>query len=196
MILLYIILYKYAIVYYNYTKNLLKEGKTLQMIIMGIDPGFAITGYGIVKYEGNRFSVLDYGAVTTEASMKLSQRLLVLSQQLELLIMQHKPDAVAIEELFFNKNIKTALTVGHGRGVAVVSAARCGVDIYEYTPLQVKQAVVGYGRAEKAQIQQMVKSILNLSKIPKPDDVADALAVAICHGNSHRLGMILGQNNF
>ncbi|OPX43088.1 crossover junction endodeoxyribonuclease RuvC [Ruminiclostridium hungatei] len=166
------------------------------MIIMGIDPGFAITGFGIVKYEGNKFSVLDYGAVTTEASMKLSQRLLVLNNRLEELIQKYKPDAVAIEELFFNKNIKTALTVGHGRGVAVLAAARSGVDIFEYTPLQVKQSVAGYGRAEKAQIQQMVKALLNLKVIPKPDDVADALAVAICHGNSHRMGAILGNKAY
>ncbi|PYG88843.1 Holliday junction endonuclease RuvC [Ruminiclostridium sufflavum DSM 19573] len=166
------------------------------MIIMGIDPGFAITGYGVVKYEGNRFSVLEYGAVTTEASMKLSQRLLVLYNELEILIDKFKPDAIAIEELFFNKNIKTALNVGHGRGVSVLAAAKAGVEIYEYTPLQVKQSVVGYGRAEKTQIQQMVKAILNLSAIPKPDDVADALAIAICHGNSYRMGAILGNNNF
>lgn len=166
------------------------------MIIMGIDPGFAITGFGVVKYEGNKFSVLDYGAVTTEASMKLSQRLLVLNNRLEELIEKYSPDAISIEELFFNKNIKTALTVGHGRGVAVLAAAKLGVDIFEYTPLQVKQSVVGYGRAEKAQIQQMVKAILNLPAIPKPDDVADALAVAICHGNSHRMGAILGNKAY
>lgn len=166
------------------------------MIIMGIDPGFAITGYGVVKYEGNKFSVLDYGAITTDASMKLSQRLLVLNNDLEELIRRHEPDAISIEELFFNKNIKTALTVGHGRGVAVLAAAKSGTDIYEYTPLQVKQSVVGYGRAEKAQIQQMVKAILNLSAVPKPDDVADALAVAICHGNSHRMGAILGNKAY
>jgi crossover junction endodeoxyribonuclease RuvC len=166
------------------------------VIILGIDPGFAITGYGVVKYEGNKFSVLDYGAITTEASMKLSERLLVLYDGLEELILRFKPDAISIEELFFNKNIKTALTVGHGRGVAVLAAAKSGTDIFEYTPLQVKQSVVGYGRAEKAQIQQMVKAILNLPAIPKPDDVADALAVAICHGNSHRMGSILGNSRF
>lgn len=166
------------------------------MIIMGIDPGFAITGYGVVKYEGNNFSVVDYGAITTESSMKLSQRLLILYNDLEKLIEKHKPDAISIEELFFNKNIKTALNVGHGRGVAVLAAVKSGVEIFEYTPLQVKQAVVGYGRAEKSQIQQMVKAILNLSAIPKPDDVADALAIAICHGNSCRMGAILGNNNF
>ncbi len=166
------------------------------MIIMGIDPGFAITGYGVVKYEGNKFSVLDYSAITTGASMKFSDRLLVLYNELEKLIDKYKPDAIAIEELFFNKNIKTALTVGHGRGVAVLAAAKSGTDIFEYTPLQVKQSVVGYGRAEKAQIQQMVKAILNLPAIPKPDDVADALAVAICHGNSHRMGSLLGNGRF
>ncbi|EPR09281.1 crossover junction endodeoxyribonuclease RuvC [Ruminiclostridium papyrosolvens] len=166
------------------------------MIIMGIDPGFAITGYGVVKYEGNKFSVLDYSAITTGASMKFSDRLLVLYNELEKLIDKYKPDAISIEELFFNKNIKTALTVGHGRGVAVLAAAKSGIDIFEYTPLQVKQSVVGYGRAEKAQIQQMVKAILNLPAIPKPDDVADALAVAICHGNSHRMGSLLGNGRF
>ncbi len=163
---------------------------------MGIDPGFAITGYGVVKYERNKFSVLDYSAITTGASMKFSDRLLVLYNELERLINEFRPDAISIEELFFNKNIKTALTVGHGRGVAVLAAAKSGIDIFEYTPLQVKQSVVGYGRAEKAQIQQMVKAILNLPAIPKPDDVADALAVAICHGNSHRMGTVLGNGRF
>jgi crossover junction endodeoxyribonuclease RuvC len=160
------------------------------MIIMGIDPGFAITGYGIVKYEGNKFSVIDYGAITTESTMILPHRLLILNNRLEELIAKHKPDAIAVEELFFNKNIKTALTVGHGRGVAILAAAKSGVDVFEYTPLQVKQSVVGYGRAEKAQVQQMIKIILNLSAIPKPDDVADALAIAVCHGHSYRMQAI------
>ena len=157
------------------------------MIIMGIDPGFAITGFGIVKYEGNKFSVIDYGAITTEASMNLPLRLLLLNNRLEELIQLHKPDAISVEELFFNKNIKTALTVGHGRGVAILSAAKSGIDLFEYTPLQVKQSVVGYGRAEKTQVQQMVKMILNLPSIPKPDDVADALAVAVCHAHSYKM---------
>ena len=161
------------------------------MIIMGIDPGFAITGYGIVQYEGNKFSVIDYGVVTTDAKTLLPDRLLKLYSSLEELIGRYKPDAISVEELFFNKNIKTALAVGHGRGVALLSAARSGVGIYEYTPLQVKQSVVGYGRAEKTQIQQMVKVILNLPVIPKPDDVADALAVAICHGHSYRMGSLM-----
>lgn len=162
------------------------------MVIMGIDPGFAITGYGIVKYEGNKFSVIDYGAVTTPAHTSLSSRLLQLNTGLEEIIAKYKPDMVAVEELFFNKNIKTALNVGHGRGVALLSAARLGLEVFEYTPLQVKQSVVGYGRAEKAQIQQMVKAILNLPAVPKPDDVADALAVAICHGNSYRMSEVYG----
>lgn len=157
------------------------------MIIMGIDPGVAITGYGIVKYEGNKFSVIDYGAATTEAHVALPKRLLKLNGILEDLIIENKPDFVAIEELFFNKNIKTALTVGHGRGAALLAAARLGVEVFEYTPLQVKQAVAGYGRADKSQVQQMVKVILNLDGIPKPDDVADALAVAICHGHSYNI---------
>lgn len=157
------------------------------MIIMGIDPGFAITGYGVVKYEGNKFTPLDYGAITTESSMELPQRLLILHKGLVEIMEKYKPNAISIEELFFNKNIKTALTVGHGRGVAVLAAAQSGVDVFEYTPLQVKQSVVGYGRAEKAQMQQMIKIILNLPGIPKPDDVADALAVAVCHGHSCKM---------
>jgi len=161
------------------------------LVIMGIDPGFAITGYGIVKYEGNKFSVIDYGAVTTEASEQLPARLLKLNNGLEEIILKYRPDAVSVEELFFNKNIKTALNVGHGRGVALLAAAKQGIEVYEYTPLQVKQSVVGYGRAEKAQVQQMVKLILNLPKVPKPDDVADALAVAICHGHSFRVDALL-----
>lgn len=160
------------------------------MIILGIDPGFAITGYGIIKYDNNRFKVLDYGAITTDSGLRLSDRLLVLYNKLEELIDSYNPDVFAIEELFFNKNIKTALNVGHGRGVVLLAAAKSNKDIFEYTPLQVKQSVVGYGRAQKTQIQQMVKMILNLREVPKPDDVADALAVAICHAHSSRFGQI------
>ena len=154
------------------------------MIIMGIDPGIAILGYGVLKYEANNFKVIDYGAVTTTPDMAMSTRLSYIYNSLTELINRYKPEAFAIEELFFNKNIKTALTVGHARGVAVVAASNLGVPVYEYTPLQVKQATVGYGRAEKKQMQQMVKVLLNLKEVPKPDDVADALAVALCHGNS------------
>ncbi|NTV90819.1 MAG: crossover junction endodeoxyribonuclease RuvC [Clostridiales bacterium] len=166
------------------------------MIILGIDPGFAITGYGIVKYEGNKFSAVDYGAITTKAGSVFAERLLEIDRGMERLIALHKPDAIAVEELFFNKNIKTAIMAAHGRGTVLTAAARSGVFVAEYTPLQVKQAVVGYGRAEKAQVQQMVKAILNLREVPKPDDTADALAIAICHGNSYKMEAIhkLGQN--
>jgi crossover junction endodeoxyribonuclease RuvC len=159
-------------------------GVEQKLIILGIDPGIAILGYGLVNYEANKFSVIDYGAVTTEAGIPMSQRLTLIYDSLIDIFDKYKPDVFAIEELFFNKNIKTALTVGHARGVAVLAGTKYGIPVYEYTPLQVKQAVVGYGRAEKKQIQQMVKILLNLREIPKPDDVADALAVAICHGNS------------
>lgn len=154
------------------------------MLILGIDPGIAILGYGLVRYEANKFTVVDYGAITTNAGTQMSNRLIRLYEGLIEIIERYKPDAFAVEELFFNKNIKTALTVGHARGVAVLAGAKSGLPIYEYTPLQVKQAVVGYGRADKCQVQQMVKILLNLREIPKPDDVADALAVAICHGHS------------
>lgn len=160
------------------------------MVILGIDPGYAITGYGIVKFEGNKFQVIAYGAITTKSTMKLPERLAILYDELHDLAIKYKPDAMAIEELFFNKNVKTALTVGHGRGVAILALAKLGVEIFEYTPLQVKQAITGYGRADKSQMQQMVKVILNLCEIPKPDDVADALAIAICHGNSYKLNNI------
>ncbi len=164
------------------------------MIIVGIDPGFAITGYGVLDYVGNKFRLLDVGVITTEASLELSDRLLVLNDGLDALIAKYRPDAMAVEELFFNTNVKTAIKVGHGRGVALLSAAKAGVKVYEYTPLQVKQSVVGYGRAKKEQVQQMVKVLLNLEKIPKPDDAADALAIAICHAHSsgslNRLNMM------
>ncbi|NLV36147.1 MAG: crossover junction endodeoxyribonuclease RuvC [Clostridiaceae bacterium] len=160
------------------------------MIIMGIDPGFAITGYGIVKYEQNKFSPLEYGAVQTLVGTPFAQRLLKLDDEISLIIERFKPDAISVEELFFNKNIKTAIAAAHGRGVVLTAAARSGAEVFEYTPLQVKQAVVGYGRAEKAQVQQMVKAILNLSQVPKPDDVADALAVAVCHGHSAKMARL------
>lgn len=154
------------------------------MLIMGIDPGIAILGYGFIEYKGNSFKAIEYGAITTQAGTPMSQRLSIIHNQLTELIEKYKPDAFAAEELFFNKNIKTALTVAHARGVAIVVASNMGLPIYEYTPLQVKQAIAGYGRAEKKQMQQMVKVLLGLKEVPKPDDVADALAVAICHGQS------------
>ncbi len=160
------------------------------MIVMGIDPGFAITGYGIVKYEGNKFSPIEYGAILTKAGEPFDRRLLKLDREIGFIIDKFKPDAVSIEELFFNTNIKTAIMAAHGRGVAMAAAARAGIGVFEYTPLQVKQSVVGYGRADKKQVQQMVKAILNLPEIPKPDDVADALAIAVCHCHSCKLSAI------
>ena len=131
------------------------------MRILGIDPGFAITGFGVLEYIGNKFSIVDVGAITTEAGLELSDRLLTLSNGLDELITKYKPEVMAVEELFFNTNVKTAIKVGHGRGVALLAAAKADIKVYEYTPLQVKQAVVGYGRAKKEQVQQMVK-VVNL----------------------------------
>ncbi|QUH26743.1 crossover junction endodeoxyribonuclease RuvC [Serpentinicella alkaliphila] len=154
------------------------------MIILGIDPGIAITGYGLIKYSGNRFEVINYGAVTTDSKMPMPLRLKKIYDELDSIIDVYNPEAVVVEELFFNTNAKTAIVVGQARGVAVLVAANNNKEIFEYTPLQVKQGVVGYGRADKNQVQQMIKTILNLNKVPKPDDVADALAIAICHAHS------------
>ena len=154
------------------------------MIILGIDPGMAILGYGVVEQIGNSLKVIDYGVVNTPSDMKTSQRLTVLFEAVGQLIERYRPEAAAVEELFFNKNAKTALSIGHARGVAILAAALKGIDVYEYTPLQVKQAVAGYGRASKQQVQQMVRMLLNLREIPRPDDAADALAVSICHIHS------------
>ncbi|MBQ2890149.1 MAG: crossover junction endodeoxyribonuclease RuvC [Clostridia bacterium] len=154
------------------------------MRILGIDPGFAIVGYGVVDYIGNKFKVADYGAVTTEAKEDMFVRFKKIYDGVSEIIEREKPDAMAIEELFFNSNQKTAINVAQARGIIVLAAMNLNVPVFEYTPLQVKQAVVGYGRADKGQVQQMVKSLLNLEKVPKPDDTADALAIAICHAHS------------
>ena len=161
-------------------------GRVIVLIIMGIDPGIAIMGFGVISYEGNKLTPIDYGAVTTTADMVMSDRLKTIYCGVVELIEKYKPNAVAIEELFFNTNIKTAIMVGQARGAIIAAAANNDMQIFEYTPLQVKQAVTGYGRADKKQIQQMVKILLNLTTTPKPDDVADALAIAICHGNSSK----------
>ena len=157
------------------------------MVICGIDPGFAIVGYGVLRYEGNGFAPLEYGCVETGADAPFALRLLKIHDSLAELIERHRPQAVAVETLFFNKNAKTAIDVAQGRGAALLAAARLGVEIAEYAPPQVKMAVTGYGRADKAQVQFMVKTILGLPAAPKPDDVADALAVAICHAHSHKM---------
>ena len=154
------------------------------MIVMGIDPGFATTGYGVVDYTGNRFKVLDHGVIRTEAGDPFPHRLLVLHQRLHQLMQTWKPDVMAVEELFFGSNVTTGIKVGHARGVILLSAAMADIPVYEYTPMQVKLAVTGYGGAKKPQVQQMVKVLLNLETIPKPDDAADALAVAICQSHT------------
>lgn len=163
------------------------------MRILGIDPGYAIVGFGVVDYKGNRFGVVEYGAITTEAGEEMFDRLKKIYDQTLEIISRTKPDAMAIEELFFNNNQKTAINVAQARGVLVLAAKNMNIPIYEYTPLQVKQAVAGYGRADKKQVQQMVKAILRLNEVPKPDDTADAVAIAICHAHSHRVGGIAEQ---
>ena len=154
------------------------------MRILGIDPGLAIVGYGIIDKDYNSYKTVAYDAVLTAAHTPIENRIKIIYDEVSLLIAQYKPDVMSIEELFFNNNAKTAINVGQARGVILLCAAKYCKEVYEYTPLQVKQAVVGYGRAEKNQVQQMVKMLLNLEKIPKPDDVADALAVAVCHAHS------------
>lgn len=157
------------------------------MRIIGIDPGIAILGFGVLDYNNNNFKVIDYGAIFTTPKNSMPERLEILFNSLGEIIDKYNPEAIAFEELFFNQNAKTAIIVGQARGAVVLCAQIKKLNIFEYTPLQVKQAVVGYGRAEKKQVQQMVKMILNLKEIPKPDDVADALAIGICHGNSSHM---------
>jgi crossover junction endodeoxyribonuclease RuvC len=161
------------------------------MLILGVDPGTAITGYGLVGGEGDELTLEGYGVITTSSDSPLPQRLQILYQELRGLIARYRPTAVAIEELFFSRNVRTALAVGQARGIALLAAAEAGLPVHEYTPLQVKQAVVGYGRATKDQVQQMVRMLLGLDFVPQPDDAADAIAVAICHLHSVRLATML-----
>lgn len=154
------------------------------MRIIGIDPGYAIMGWGILDLKGNKFSVVDYGSITTDAGVETPKRLQHIYAELGAIIAKYQPEEAAIEELFFNNNAKTVILVGEARGIAVLACANAGLEISEYTPLQIKQALVGYGRADKKQVQAMVKAILNLKEVPKPDDTADAVAAAICHGHS------------
>ncbi len=154
------------------------------MRILGIDPGYAIVGYGVLDYDNNKFKTIEYGAITTLSSMNMFDRLKSIYDDLCHVIEQTRPQYMAIEELFFNSNQKTAINVAQARGVILLAAMNYNLNIFEYTPLQVKQAVAGYGRADKNQVQQMVKLLLGLSEVPKPDDTADAVAIAICHGHS------------
>ena len=154
------------------------------MRILGIDPGVAIVGFGLIESNRGSVRMLQYGAVTTEAGLPLATRLVQIENDMTALIAQLKPDEIAVEELFFSKNITTGIAVAHGLGVILCTAERLGVPIFEYTPMQVKQAVAGYGLADKKQVMDMTKRLLKLKAVPKPDDAADALAIAICHARS------------
>lgn len=157
------------------------------MIILGFDPGIAIVGFGVIDKQGNSISPIQYGTINTKSDLDVAIRLKQVFDGAKEIIETYKPEAVSIEKLYFNKNVSTAMTVGQARGVLMLAAVQAGLHVYEYTPLQIKQALVGYGRAEKRQIQEMVKLFLNLKEIPKPDDVADALAIAICHAHSFKM---------
>ncbi|MDR1409549.1 MAG: crossover junction endodeoxyribonuclease RuvC [Oscillospiraceae bacterium] len=160
------------------------------MTIIGIDPGYALVGYGAVQYQNNHFKVLEYGAISTQASTPFTQRLEEIYIGLRGLIAKFRPNGFAMEKLFFNTNTKTAIDVAQARGVLLLAAQLEGLKVGEYTPLQIKQSVCGYGRAEKKQMQEMTRLLLNLPSIPKPDDAADALAIAICH--CHSCGSLIG----
>lgn len=154
------------------------------MRILGIDPGYAIVGYGVLEFDNTRFKVVNYGAITTDSETPFDKRLAEIYGDMSSVLDMFKPDCMSIEKLYFNTNITTGIDVAQARGVIMLAAVQHGVPIYEYTPLQVKVAVTGYGRADKHQMQEMTKSILCLKDIPKPDDTADALAIAICHGHT------------
>ena len=157
------------------------------MITLGIDPGTAITGYGCVFMKGNTFEVLDYGCITTKADWSLGERLQKIFLEINKLINKFTPNCLAIESIFFNRNIRTAISVAQARGVVLLAGTMAHLSVSDYTPPQVKLAVTGYGKADKKQMQQMIKTLLNLDETPKPDDAADALAVAICHLHSNAI---------
>ena len=154
------------------------------MVILGIDPGVATIGFGVLRAERGKNTLLQYGVITTPAGIPLSRRLVQISEDMEQLIRRFKPDEMAVEELFFSKNITTGIAVAHGRGVILLAAEKLGVPVFEYTPMQVKQAVVGYGGAEKRQVMLMTQRLLGMKEVPRPDDAADALAIAICHSRA------------
>jgi len=157
------------------------------MLVIGIDPGTAITGYGLVREdERGDLHAVAYGVITTPARLPMPQRLLILHRELQDILTLHRPQSGAVEKLFFQRNVTTAISVGQARGVALLGLAEAGLDVMEYTPMEIKQAVAGYGGADKHQVQYMVRALLNLEEIPRPDDAADALAVAICHLHSAR----------
>ena len=155
--------------------------------ILGIDPGTATMGWGVIRQEGSRLRYVQHGAITTPSDWPMSRRLGRLFDGVTQIVEGYRPDTVAVEELFFNTNVTTAITVGQARGVAILAAYRAGIEVAEYTPLQVKQAITSYGRADKRQVQEMVRALLNLREIPRPDDAADGLAIAITHAFSSRI---------
>ncbi len=154
------------------------------MRVLGIDPGIATTGFGVIETDRNRHRLIRCGVISTPAHTGLAERLDLLYNDMTQLLDLYRPDAVAVEELFFNTNITTGIAVAHGRGVILLACAKAGANVFEYTPLQVKQAVVGYGRAEKKQVMDMVKRLCGLTAPPRPDDAADAVALALCHARS------------
>jgi len=164
------------------------------MVFLGIDPGTAITGYGFVREDDAALQTVAYGTITTPSDWALPQRLVAIQRELSDLIALHRPASAAVEQLFFSRNVRTALAVGHARGVVLLALAQAGVPISEYTPLEVKQAVTGYGRAGKQQVQEMIRVLLGLPEIPKPDDAADALAVAICHVHSSQISRLVDKS--
>lgn len=163
------------------------------MYILGIDPGFGRVGYGVIEYRNNKYRAVEYGCITTPSNTKLSLRLKQINDDLEEIIARYKIDAAAVEDLFFNTNIKTGIQVAEARGVILCVLEKNNININEYTPLQVKQALVGYGRADKNQIKSMVKDFLKLDQMPKLDDTTDALAIAICHANSNKYNEYLNR---
>jgi crossover junction endodeoxyribonuclease RuvC len=165
------------------------------MLILGIDPGTAITGWGVVERDGDSLALVDYGTVRTSQGSPLAERLQIIYRELSQILSTHSLDAVAVEKLFFSKNVRTALAVGQARGVTLLAIADAGLPLHEYTPLEVKQSVSGYGRASKEQVQKLVQILLGLDFIPEPDDAADAIAVAICHLHSARLEAMVAEQD-
>lgn len=164
------------------------------MLTLGIDPGLATTGYGLVANTNGHLQAVDYGYIDTQSDLPLPERLLIIFRDVKVLLERYSPNAMSIEQLFFCKNTRTALQVGQARGVILAAAAQLGCPVYEYTPLQVKQSIAGYGKADKKQVQQMVRLILRLKEVPKPDDVADALAIAINHIQTSKWHKLLETN--
>jgi len=163
------------------------------VLVLGIDPGTAITGYGLVREDDEGLALVECGVITTPAEHPLPQRLQAIYHGLAAIIDQHRPDQAAVEELFFSRNVRTALSVGQARGVVLLAAAEAGLPLHEYKPLEVKQTVAGYGGADKRQVQEMVRMLLQLEQVPEPDDAADAVAVAVCHIHSARMRALIGR---